>query len=240
MRGGQLSTWASCSVPCQGPAGPGHSGAAESTASRRALVTAPPVCVCFASHPRCRCPPIVAVVTVTPAPPIVLLTYRCRLLVLESRSLHLPLSVCQSSQSDCELSEALAASPSLPAWHSSFPSCPPATPVCALALVVVLCVLPSPEAWGTCRDLAWGELSGPTRGDLRLGVSKPLSLLLPLTGLRLRARCSGRARLLYLSSFEKSEICGTDCLCLAQRWPSHSAAGRVSLCPLTPGSLLFG
>lgn len=240
MRGGQLSTWASCSVPCQGPAGPSHPGAAESTASRRALVTAPPVCVCFASHPRCRCPPIVAVVTVTPAPPIVLLTYRCRLLVLESRSLHLPLSVCQSSQSDCELSEALAASPSLPAWHSSFPSCPPATPVCALALVVVLCVLPSPEAWGTCRDLAWGELSGPTRGDLRLGVSKPLSLLLPLTGLRLRARCSGRARLLYLSSFEKSEICGTGCLCLAQRWPSHSAAGRVSLCPLTPGSLLFG
>lgn len=52
-------------------------------------VTPPRVCVCFALRPRCRRPPIVAVVTVTPAPPIVLLTYRCRLLVLESRSLHL-------------------------------------------------------------------------------------------------------------------------------------------------------
>lgn len=43
--------------------------------------------VCCALHPRCRCPPTPAVVTVTPAPPIVLLTCRCRLSVLESRSL---------------------------------------------------------------------------------------------------------------------------------------------------------
>lgn len=171
MRGGQLSTWASCSVPCRGPAGPSHPRAAESTASRRALVTAPHVYVCFASHPRCRCPPIVAVVTVTPVPPIVLLTYRCRLLVLESRSLHLLLSVCQSSQSDRELSE--TGGLSLSARHSSFLSCPLATPVSALALVVVLCVLPTAEAWGPCCDLAWGELSGPPRGDPRLGVSKP-------------------------------------------------------------------
>lgn len=76
-----------------------------------ASVTPPRVCVCFALHPRCRCPLIVAVVTVTPAPPIVLLTSRCRLLVLESRSLHLLLSVCQSPRSDRELSETLVPRP---------------------------------------------------------------------------------------------------------------------------------
>lgn len=60
-----------------------------------------PVSVCFALRPRCRCPPILAVVTVTPAPPTVLPTYRCRLLVLESRSfLRLPLS-CVSGSLTC-------------------------------------------------------------------------------------------------------------------------------------------
>lgn len=76
-----------------------------------ASVTPPRVCVCFAPHPRCRCPLIVAVVTVTPAPPIVLLTSRCRLLVLESRSLHFLLSVYQSPRSDRELSETLVPRP---------------------------------------------------------------------------------------------------------------------------------
>lgn len=106
-----------CPLPCQTPTGPGRWPAwvAESVARREAPVTSPCVCVCFALRPRCRCPPIVAVVTVTPAPPIVLLTYRCRLLVLESRSLQLLLSVCPSARSDRELSETLVASPSLPA-----------------------------------------------------------------------------------------------------------------------------
>lgn len=59
-----------------------------------------PVSVCFALRPRCRCPPILAVVTVTPAPPTVLPSYRCRLLVLQSRSLRLPLS-CVSGSPKC-------------------------------------------------------------------------------------------------------------------------------------------
>lgn len=73
------------------------------------------VCVCFASHPRCRCPPLVAVVTVTPAPPIVLLTYRCHLLVLESRSLH-HLCLCVSLPGGTVSSPRLVApfSPELP------------------------------------------------------------------------------------------------------------------------------
>lgn len=118
MGGGHLSPPPRASVPSlarhhQGPAG-GRRGAAESVARSEPPVMSPCVCVCFALRPRCRCPPIVAVVTVTPAPPIVLLTYRCRLLVLESRSLQLLLSVCQSPRSDRELSETLVASPSLP------------------------------------------------------------------------------------------------------------------------------
>lgn len=52
------------------------------------------VCVCFALHPRCHCPLIVAAVTVPPAPHTVLHTYCCSLLVLESKSLHLCCLVC--------------------------------------------------------------------------------------------------------------------------------------------------
>lgn len=67
----------------------GHAGCRE-----------PPVmlpCVCLlCSAPRCRRPLIVAVVTVTRAPPTVLPTYRCRLLVPESRSSLLSVSVCLS------------------------------------------------------------------------------------------------------------------------------------------------
>lgn len=78
----------------------GHRGAAA-LGCRKHPVT-PCVClsVCFALCPRCRYPPILAVVTVTPAPLTVLPTYRCRPLVPESRSFRLPLS-CVSGSRKC-------------------------------------------------------------------------------------------------------------------------------------------
>lgn len=79
--------------------GHGHHGAAAYSCSKHP-VTSLCLSVCFALRPRCRCPPTLAVVTVTPAPLTVLPTYRCRPLVLESRSFRLPLS-CVSGSPKC-------------------------------------------------------------------------------------------------------------------------------------------
>lgn len=116
---------ASCSLPRQVHQGPASRGYRERGQSGSPCDVT--LSVCSASHPRCRWPLIVAVVTVTPAPPTVLPTFRCRLLVLESRSLHLLLSVCPSSRSDRELSETLVASPSacMASFFPELPSCHP-------------------------------------------------------------------------------------------------------------------
>lgn len=128
----------------------------------RATAVTPPVSVCFAPRPRCRRPPIVAVVSVTPAPPTVLLTSRCRLLVLEPRSLHL---LCVSvSPRDRELLEPLAP----PAPRPRLSRAAPAPPLCAVP-VSLLCVLLSPAVRGARCGLARGSSLAP-----QFGFSKPL------------------------------------------------------------------
>lgn len=88
--------------------GHGHHGAAAYSCSKHP-VTSLYLSVCFALHPRCWCPPTLDVVTVTPAPLTVLPTYRCRPLVLESRSFRASRClVCQAPQSARELSHTSA------------------------------------------------------------------------------------------------------------------------------------
>ena len=129
----------------------------------RAAAVTPPVSVCFAPRPRCRRPPI-AVVSVTPAPPTVLLTSRCRLLVLKPRSRH-PLCV-SASPRDRELLGPLGPRP-----RARLSRAAPHRP--SVLCLSLLSVLPSPELRGARCGLAWESSLAP-----QFGFSKPLPRLL--------------------------------------------------------------
>lgn len=156
--GGQLSAWRPRVCPPRGRrTGPGE--------------PCDGVSVCFASRPRCRCPLTVAVVTVTPAPPIVLLTYRCRLSVLESRSLRLL----------CLYVSLPGVAVSFLSLVASFPE-PPSCRPCLLQL----CVPCPPSVWGALWSCRASSLALPE--DPRLGVPKPLLPSCPSFGLGARAQ----------------------------------------------------
>lgn len=148
----------------RGPRGPGPR---EERGGGSGAAVTPPVSVCFALRPRCCRPPTVAVVPVTPAPPTVLRTSRCRLLVLESRSLHL---LCVSvSLRDRELLETGAPRPVCP----SFPELP-RTSLCAVACLSAVCP-PLSRGQGARRGLARGSSLAP------LGFPTPSRLPAPGT-----------------------------------------------------------